>query len=99
MLTFRGQQGLPEIGAEMEQAPDPTMTLQAFEQILPELKKISDQELKPEEIRAELERASKTEVVEHYLKLIEQHFDVIRAFVALAEATGKVLKPNDQTTE
>ena len=83
----------------MEQTPDPTMTLQAFEQILPELKKLSEQELKPEEIRAELERASKIEVVEHYLKLIEQHFEVIRAFVALAEATGKVLKSNEQTIE
>jgi len=99
MLTLRGQQGLPKIGAEMGQEPDPTMTLQAFEQILPELKKISEQELKPEEIRAELERASRSEVVEHYLKLIEQHLEVIRAFVALAEATGKVLKSNGQTTE
>ncbi|MBT8405927.1 MAG: hypothetical protein KJP05_00595 [Deltaproteobacteria bacterium] len=83
----------------MGQEPDPTMTLQAFEQILPELKKISDQELKPEEIRAELEKASKSEVVEHYLKLIEQHVEVIRAFVSLAEATGKFLKSNGQTTE
>lgn len=83
----------------MEQEPDPTMTLQAFEQILPELKKISEQKLKPEEIRAELERASKGEVVDHYLKLIEQHFEVIRAFVALAEATGKVLKTDGQTIE
>ena len=83
----------------MGQEPDPTVTLQAFEQILPELKKISEQELKPEEIRTELEGASKSEIVEHYLKLIEQHFEVIRAFVALAEATGKVLKSNGQTTE
>ena len=83
----------------MEQTADPTMTMQAFEQILPELKKLSEQELKPEQIRAELEKASKSEVVEHYLKLIEQHFDVIRAFVALAEATGKVLKSNEQTTQ
>ena len=83
----------------MEQTPDPIMTLRAFEQILPELKNLSEQELNPEEIRAELERASKSEVVEHYLKLIEQHFDVIRAFVVLAEATCKVLKSNEETTE
>jgi len=83
----------------MGQTSDPVTTLQAFEQILPELKKISEQELKPEEIRAELEKSSKSELVEHYLNLVEQHFDVIRAFVALAEATGKVLKSNEQTTE
>ena len=83
----------------MGQTSDPVTTLQAFEQILPELKKISEQELKPDEIRTELEKSSKSELVEHYLKLIAQHFDVIRAFVALAEATGKVLKSNEQTTE
>ena len=83
----------------MGQTSDPVTTLQAFEQILPELKKISEQELKPEEIRAELEKSSKSELVEHYLNLVEQHFDVIRAFVALAEATGKVLKSNDQTAQ
>ena len=83
----------------MGQISDPVTTLQAFEQILPELKKISEQELKPHEIRAELEKSSKSELVEHYLNLIAQHFDVIRAFVALAEATGKVLKSSDQETQ
>ena len=54
----------------MGQTSDPATTLQAFEQILPELKKISEQELKPDEIRAELEKSSKSELVEHYLNLI-----------------------------
>ena len=79
----------------MGQTSDSVTALQAFEQILPELKKISQQELKPNEIRAELEKSSKSELVEHYLNLIEQHFEVIRAFVALAEATSKVIKSNE----
>ena len=83
----------------MGQTSDSVRALQAFEQILPELKKISEQELKPNEIRAELEKSSKSELVEHYLNLMAQHLDVIRAFVALAEATSKVIKSNEQTTE
>lgn len=83
----------------MGQPGDPMITLRAFEQILPELKKISQQELKPEEIKAELEKMSKKELVEHQIKLIMQHFDVIRAFVALAEATEKIVKSSDQSPE
>jgi hypothetical protein len=84
---------------EMDQTEDPMTTLRAFEQILPELKKISQQELKPEEIKAELEKVSKNELVEHHIKLIMQHFDVIRAFVALAEATEKIVKSGEQDAE
>ena len=84
---------------EMGQTADPMSTLRAFEQILPELKRISQQELKPEEIKAELEKVSKDELVEHHTKLIMQHFDVIRAFVALAEATEKIVKSSDQAAE
>ena len=83
----------------MGQSGDPMATLRAFEQILPELKRISQQELKPEEIKAELEKASKGELVEHHLKLIMQHFDVIRAFVALAEATEQIVKSSEEATE
>jgi hypothetical protein len=83
----------------MDQTADPMTTLRAFEQILPELKKISQQELRPEEIKAELEKVSKSELVEHHIKLIMQHFDVIRAFVALAEATEKIVKSGDQATK
>ena len=84
---------------QMGQSGDPMATLRAFEQILPELKRISQQELKPEEIKAELEKASKGELVEHHLKLIMQHFDVIRAFVALAEATEQIVKSSEEATE
>ncbi len=83
----------------MGQTVDPMTTLRAFEQILPELKRISQQELKPEEIKAELEKVSKSELVEHHIKLIMQHFDVIRAFVALAEATEKIVKSSEQAAE
>jgi hypothetical protein len=83
----------------MGQKADPMTTLRAFEQIVPELKKISQQELKPEEIKAELEKVSKSELVEHHIQLIMQHFDIIRAFVALAEATEKIFKSSDQTAE
>jgi hypothetical protein len=84
---------------EMGQTEDPMTTLRAFEQILPELKIISQQELKPEEIKAELEKMSKGELVELHIKLIMQHFDVIRAFVALAEATEKIVKSGEQAAE
>ena len=47
----------------MGQTGDPMTTLRAFEQILPELKKISQQELKPEEIKTELEKMSKNELL------------------------------------
>ena len=78
---------------------DPITTLRAFEQILPELRRISQQELKPEEIQAELEKVSKAELVEHHIKLIMQHFDVIRAFVALAEATEKIVKSREEAVK
>jgi hypothetical protein len=87
------------IKVEMGQTEDPMTTLRAFEQILPELKRISQQELKPEEIKAELEKMSKGELVELHIKLIMQHFDVIRAFVALAEATEKIVKSGEQAAE
>jgi hypothetical protein len=84
---------------QMGHMEDPITTLRAFEQILPELRRISQQELKPEEIQAELEKVSKTELVEHHIKLIMQHFDVIRAFVALAEATEKIVKSREEAVE
>ena len=83
----------------MGQNEDPMTTLRAFEQILPELRKISQQELRPEEIKAELEKVSKGELVEHHVKLIMQHFDVIRAFVALAEATEKIVRLGEEALE
>ena len=83
----------------MTQTPDPMMTLRACEQILPELKKLSEQELRPEDLKAELEKASKGEVIEHYLKLISQHHEVIRAFVVLAETTGQILRSSDPTAD
>jgi hypothetical protein len=83
----------------MGQPPDPMTTLRACEQILPELKKLSEQELKPEDIKVELEKASKGELIESYLKLISQHHEIIRAFVVLAETAGHILRSNDPTED
>jgi hypothetical protein len=83
--------------SEMGQLQDPDVTLRAFEQILPELKKLSQQELNPEEIRVELEKVSKSDLQEQYLKLLLQHQDVIRALVVLVEAKGEVQISDDRT--
>ena len=81
----------------MGRIQNPDITLSAFEQILPELKKLSQQELNPEEIKVELEKASKSELLEQYLKLLLQHQDVIRALVLLVEAKGEVQVSDDPT--
>ena len=77
---------------KVENLTDLEKTLQAVEPILPKFQKLCEKEFSSEEVRSELEKLSKEEMVELQVNMFSQYHHMARLIVDMAEALKAILK-------